>query len=373
MSAEQRLTFDPTEEQQALVDVVNRFASRTLRAAARECDEGGDVPADLVRQGWELGLVAGNVPEAEGGLGTEHSALTGVLYAEALAWGDLALAAHLLAPAQAAIPILLCGTPEQRRAYLPRLCGPQFVPAAAALVEPRLDFDPFALTTTATLEDGQYLLNGHKCFVPLAADANVLLVYAADTQTNSTQAFIVERGAPGLVVREREKNMGLRALATYEVALDARACRIPAANRLGGAAGCDFARLLNHAHVAGNALTIGLARAAYEYAREYAKTRVAFGEPIAQRQAIAFMLAEMAIDIDAARLMNWEAAWKLDRGEDATQPAALAKMQAEATALRATDGAVQILGGHGYIRDHPVEMWLRNARASAAIAGLAVV
>lgn len=371
MSSEQGLAFDPTEEQQMLVEAVNRFASRTLRSAARECNERGDVPAGLIRQGWELGLVAGNVPESEGGLGTEHSALTGALYAEELAWGDLALAAHLLAPAQAAIPILLCGTPEQKRTWLPRLCGPQFVPAAAALVEPRLDFDPFALTTTATPDDGHYVLDGHKCFVPLAADAEVLLVYAADTRTNSTQAFIVERGAPGLVVREREKNMGLRSLATYEVTLES--CRLPVANRLGGAAGCGFARLLDHARVAGNALAIGLARAAYEYAREYAKTRVAFGEPIARRQAIAFMLAEMAIEIDAARLMNWEAAWKLDRGEDATREAALAKIQAEATALRATDGAVQILGGHGYIRDHPVEMWLRNARASAAIAGLAMV
>lgn len=129
-------------------------------------------------------------------------------------------------PAQAAVPILLCGTPEQRRAYLPRLCGPQFISAVAALVEPRLDFDPFALTTAAAPDDGQHVLNGYKCFVPLAADANVLLVYAADTQTNSTQAFIVERGASGLVVREREKNMGLRALVTYEVALEIAASRL---------------------------------------------------------------------------------------------------------------------------------------------------
>ena len=200
-------------------------------------------------------------------------------------------------------------------------------------------------------------------------DADLLLVYA--NEGGNTQGFIIEKGTPGLEVVEREKNAGIKALATYELTL--KDCKVPQGNRLGGDKGCDFNRIINLSRVALSGMAVGVARAAYEYARDYAKERHAFGEPIASRQAIAFMLAEMAIDIDATRLMAWEAAWKLDRNEDATKEASLAKMYADDMAISVTNNAVQVLGGHGYIRDHPVELWFRNGRGFATFDGMAIV
>jgi alkylation response protein AidB-like acyl-CoA dehydrogenase len=165
--------------------------------------------------------------------------------------------------------------------------------------------------------------------------------------------------------------MGLKALATHEVGLED--VRVPLAARLGGDSLADLSRILNLSRVAIASLAVGVARAAYEYARDYAKERKAFGLPIARKQAIAFMLADMAIEIDATRLLAWEAAWKLDRDEDATREAVLALRYAADAALKVTDNAVQVLGGHGYVRDHPVELWLRNARGFAFFEGMAIV
>jgi alkylation response protein AidB-like acyl-CoA dehydrogenase len=172
-------------------------------------------------------------------------------------------------------------------------------------------------------------------------------------------------------VKEREPNLGLRACPLY--GLELRGCRVPAARHLGGDSSPDLGPLLDASRVAMAALAVGVARGAYEYALQYAKGRQAFGEAIAQRQAIAFMLAEMATDIEAARLLAWEAAWALDQGEPAVKEAALAKAFADDMVLQVTDRAVQILGGHGYIRDYPVEMWLRNGRGFAVMEGLAIV
>ena len=164
--------------------------------------------------------------------------------------------------------------------------------------------------------------------------------------------------------------MGIKALRTHELTLDE--LRVDRSARLGGEAGIDFARLMNRSRVALAALAVGVARAAYDYAREYAKERKAFGVAIAQKQAIAFMLAEMAIEIDATRLLLRQAAWKLDRGEDAMREAYLVKHYAADMVLKVCDNAVQVLGGHGYIRDHPVELWLRNSRGFAAFEGMAI-
>ena len=362
------ISFEMTEEQKMIVEAVSKFAVEEMREAARECDEAGQVPRELVDTAWEFELIASHVPEEYNGFG-EHSALTGVLVTEDLAHGDLSIAMHALAPGLVAFPILEAGTDEQKAEYLPLFCDEAFKPATAALIEPRYDFDPNELATTATLEGDEYVLNGQKCYVPLAADADLLLVWAAEN--GATQGFIVPKGTPGLEIGEREKNMGIKALATYELALSD--CRVPRANKLGGEAGCDFNRILNHSRVALAAMAVGVAKAAYEYARDYAKERHAFGEPIASRQAIAFMLAEMAIEVDATRLMAWEAAWKLDRGEDATKECYLAKTYADDMVLTVTDRAVQVLGGYGYIRDYPVEMWLRNGRGFVTFDGMAMV
>jgi acyl-CoA dehydrogenase len=363
------ISFDPTEEQQMIIDAVKRFAEKELRTVYRECDEEGDIPKDAIRKGWEIGLIPGGIPEKYMGFAEEHSALTGALYVEELAWGDLSIALHLLTPGLVAYPILLCGTEEQKEAFLPQFCDVGFKRATAALIEPNIQFDPNALKTTAVLEGDTYVLNGQKAYVPLAADADLILVYAAEE--GSSQGFLVEKEAAGLEVGEREKNMGINALATYRLTLTN--CRVPKTHKLGGEAGCDFDKLMAYSRVATSAMAVGVARASYEYALAYAQERHAFGEPIASRQAIAFMLAEMAIDIDAARLMVWEAAWRLDKGKDATKEAYLAKMFADDMVMWVTDGGVQVLGGYGYIREYPVELWLRNGRGFATFDGLAMV
>jgi alkylation response protein AidB-like acyl-CoA dehydrogenase len=210
--------------------------------------------------------------------------------------------------------------------------------------------------------------------VPLAAESDSILVYAATDASKGfagVDGFIVPRTAAGVVISEREKNMGLKALATYELTL--KDCRVGADARLGGDKGIDFSRLMSESRVAFAAMGVGVMNAAFEYAREYAKERKAFGVPIATKQAIAFILADMAIEIDAARLLVWEAAFKLDKGGDALKESYLAKNYVAASALKVTDNGVQVLGGHGYIREHPVEMWLRNARGFSAIEGIATV
>jgi alkylation response protein AidB-like acyl-CoA dehydrogenase len=236
-------------------------------------------------------------------------------------------------------------------------------------MEPRILHDPRCLQTLAVPDGDAYVLKGQKCFVPLADGAELMLVYANDH--GRTQAFIVEQGMPGVNIGKRESNLGVRALATYELSLDA--VRVPKANRLGGEAGCDIDLILSYSKLGLAALAVGLAKGAYEHSVVYAKERVVWGEPIAQKQAIAFMLAEMATDVDALRLMAWEAAWRLDQGLDATRECYLAKMTADDAALRVADNSVQIMGGHGYIRDNPVEMWLRNARGLTTMEGMAMV
>jgi len=251
--------------------------------------------------------------------------------------------------------------------------GSDFTIGTAAVMEPRFGFDINELTTTATTNGGEIFLNGRKCLVPLASDAQHIVAYAR--QGDDLSAFLLPRGTPGLTIREREKNMGLKAVATYELTLEN--CRIPASARLDG----SLSPLLNRSRVALASLAVGVARAAFEYATVYAKERRAFGSAIAQKQAVAFMLAEMAVEIDAARLLTWEAAWKIDAGQDiptgalsaATREACLAKNYAANMVLKVTDNALQILGGHGYIRDHFVELWLRNARGFATFEGIAMI
>jgi alkylation response protein AidB-like acyl-CoA dehydrogenase len=362
------ISFDFTEEQHLLNDTVSRFALNELRKDAREADESTVLPEHLVETGWALGLIPSNIPEIYGGFG-EHSALNGVIAAEALAYGDLAAALHILSPALVAYPILLCGTEEQKHQYLPRFAGDSFFPATAALAEPRILHDPRCLQTLAVADGDAYLLKGQKCLVPLADSADLMLVYA--NEHGKTQAFLVEKGMAGVRLGQRESNLGVRSLATYELSFDA--VRVPKANRLGGEAGCDIGLILDYSKLALAALAVGLAKGAYEHATVYAKERIVWGEPIAQKQAVAFMLAEMATDVDALRLMVWEAAWRLDQGLDARRECYLAKMTADDAALRVTDNAVQVMGGHGYIRDNPVEMWLRNARGLVTMDGLASV
>ncbi len=360
------LSFTPSEEQRMLLETLHKFAEDELRAQAHECDENASTPSSLVQTGWELGLLPASIPEAYGGFGEGHSMVTSVLALEELAWGDAGIALNFLAPGLFAIPILLEGSESQKGEYLPRFCEEKMYLATAAFVEPVIQFDPYAMRTEARRDGEVYILNGEKTYVPLAEGAEEMLVYAAEE--GRTQAFIVSRRAKGVHVERREMLMGFRPLPMYRVRFEDVV--VPWEARLGGERGSDFQRLLSYMRVATSALAVGIARASHEYAREYAKQRVQFGEPIAHRQSIAFMLAEMAIDIDGLRLMTWEAAWKLDRGEDATREAYLAKLTADDVAVQVTDRGVQILGGYGYIREYPVERWLRNGRGIATLEGV---
>jgi len=360
-------SFDMTSEQKMLVDTVRRYAEKNLRAVYREAEESKQVPDKVVQMGWELGLLPGFIDAQYGGYG-EYSALTSALYLEEMAWGDLGISLHLLTHNLFAIPIAKFGNDKQKEQYLALFCNDSFPRATAALVEPVVQFDPAELRTTAVKEGDGFVINGKKTYVPLAKQAEFFLVYAQEGGV--TQAYIVPGDTPGIKIGKRVKLMGVQALEMYEVEFENVA--VPKANRLGGLKGIRIQKLLTLSRITLAALAVGMARAAYEYAVAYAKDRVAFGEPIAHRQSIAFMLANMRIEIEGTRLMVWEAAYKFDAGEDAAKAALLAKIYADKMVLDVTDGAVQVLGGHGYIREHPVELWLRNGRGFVTMDGAVV-
>jgi len=363
------LSFNPSEEQQMLIDAIAKYAVNDVRKIAHEADEHSELPRDVVRKGWEIGILPAGIPETYGGFG-EYSAVTNVLAAEELAYGDLSVAMAVMAPALVALPVLISGTEEHKQNVLPALAEETPPGFTAALIEPGISFNPASLKTTAKRENGHYLLNGAKCYVPLAADARLMVIYARDSETGQIDGFLVEGGVEGMTISEREKLMGIRALPTYRVNLSN--VKVSAACKLGGEQPTQYQKILSHSRVALTAMATGVARSAFEYARNYAKERVAFGVPIAQKQAIAFMLAEMAIEVDAMRLMAWEAAWKLDTdpNADVTKDSVLAKEYADKSVLEVTDRAVQVLGGHGYIREHPVERWLRNGRGFVNFEGM---
>ena len=360
--------FEPTDEQKMLIGAIQKYAQKDLRGAAHDADEQGRFPHDVLQRGWELGVLQASIPEAYGGYG-DRSAVTGALAAEELAWGDVTGALAVMAPGSFALPILLGGTEDQKRRWLPRLVEGDWRPFAAAVTEPSFDFYSGDLRTSARRENGDYVLRGEKCMVPFAETAEAFLVFARFE--DRTQAFILPRDVDGLVIGETDPYLGFGALPMRRVRLEE--ARLPAENRLGGEAGFDPQPVLASANTAAAALGVGIARAAYEYALAYAKDRQAFGVPIAQKQSIAFMLAEMATEIEAARLLAWEAAWQIDAGKDAFKTSALALTCASDMAMTVTDRAVQILGGHGYIREHPVERWMRSGRGVPLLPGLAAV
>lgn len=359
------IDFEPTEEQQLIVETVRQFAANEIRPKARECEEAAKLSPEILGGAHELGFTANALPEAFGG-GGERSAVTGVLIAEELAWGDLALALAIQSPTLLALPLADAGSAEQQKALLPKFTAQSFVPGSLALVEPSFRHDPFRPQTTARKDGDAYVLDGQKCFVPWIDGGDTVLVTA--TEGGRALAFLVPRDAQGLTAT-REQNLGIRALPTVELSLSG--VRVPASARLGDES--TVRSLVNRGRVGLAAMAVGLARAAFEISRDYAKQRQTFGAPIATRQAIAFKLADMAIEIDGARMLVWEAAWMLDQGREVTREAALARHQALRVALEVSDGAVQVFGGHGYIRDYLPELHLRNARGFATFEALTLV
>lgn len=359
-------SFEPTDEQKLLIETARQIAIDDLRKAAHEAEEGKEFPLPLINKGWELGVLQASVPETYGGFG-ERSALTCVLAAEELAYGDLAGAMTIGIPGLFALPILLAGSEDQKKQYLPPILAGEWMPYTAALIEPVFNFDPNDLKSVAKKEGEGYVLTGEKTYVPFADKAEAMIVFARLNE--DTKGFIIPKGAPGLVIREeREKLLGLNALPFYKVSLDG--VKVSKENLLTG----EFQPILDGSRVAVAGMAVGVAKAAFEYSRDYAKDRDVFGVKVAQKQAIAFMLAEMITEIEAMRLLVWEAAWAIDGGkEDASEKAYLALTGAADMVMMVTDRAVQILGGHGYIRDHPVELWMRNGRGFASFTGLAMV
>jgi len=366
--------FRLDDDQKQIQDMMRKFAQEELRRKAAHCDEEGKLDEDVLMKIWELGVAANAIPQCYGGYELGRSALTGSIMAEELAWGDLSLALAAMSPLLMMAPVLEFGTDLQKQEYLTKFCGEKFYPATAALMEPRVTFDPVDLHTTVELAGDKLVINGAKCMVPLADRAEHIVVYATTSKGSgpgSVEAIIVDKGAPGMTIGAREKNMGLRPLPLFGVTF--KDCEVPKTRKLGEGRGINYMRILNTGRAILGAMAVGLSRASHEYALNYSKERFAFGEPIGSRQAIAFMLAESAMEIDAMRLLAWRAAWRLDRLEDATRDAALTKMYCAEQTMKIADYGVQILGGHGYIREHPMEMWFRNGRAFSSIDGLVMV
>jgi len=368
------ISFGPTEEQELVRSAMREFAEKELRPLARECDESGTIPDSVLDASWQLGLVASQIPEAFGGAAEERSPVTSAIALEELAFGDAALALAALAPTGFAFPIVDQGTEEQKREYLPLFGGDRFHAASLAWIEPSPTFDALDLRTLAEPKGPDFVLTGRKRFVLLGDRASHFLVVArggAGEGFGALEAFIVPRDARGLTVSGPELNMGMRGLHTHTLELER--VEVPAAARLGGEAGLDARRLLGASRTALSAAMTGLTRAVMEYAIPYAKDRVAFGEPIARKQVIAFGLAEMRIETDCMRWLAWQAAAKLERGLDPTRESQIARDYAARAAMKIADDGVQVLGGHGYIREHPVELWYRNARTLGVLEGVVAV
>lgn len=364
------ISFGPGEEQEVAREAMREFASTAIRPLARASDEAGEVPAEFLEQAWQLGLTSTQIPEAFGGGGEARSPITNALVLEELAFGDAALALAALAPSLFAMPVVEFGTEAQKRELLPAFAGDRYHAATLALVEPGPCFDPHALRTVAERKGEGWVLSGAKCLVPMADRARHFLVLARAGEgagLDAVEAFVVPRDAAGLVISEPEKKLGLKALPSASLVLERVELAAPA--RLGGDAGCDARRIVNLARTALGAVLVGLSRAVLEYAIPYAKEREAFDEAIARKQAIAFALADMRIEVDAMRWLVWKAASRLEQGLDATREAHLARSYCVRHAMEIADDGVQVLGGHGFIREHPVELWYRNARTLGVLEG----
>jgi alkylation response protein AidB-like acyl-CoA dehydrogenase len=366
------ITFDLNKEQQLIVKTAKEFASGEIKEIARDCDENDEIPKKLLDKAWEMGLANAAVPEKYDGIGMARSALTSALICEELGYGCASLAAAIMAPSTFIHPIIDFGTDDQKKKYLPVYGGEHFVPAAAAVHEPEFSFDVTDMKTTAEQKNGEWVLNGTKRLVTFGDSAHHFLVLARtgdQAGLANLGAFIVPRDADGLTIdAELEKTMGLKPLPTARITL--QDVVVPEADRLGGEKGIDGRRLINTLRVANSALCVGLSRAVLDSCVPYAKDRIAFGEPIAKKQAIAFKLSEMHTEIEAMRWMVWKAASQLDQNGDATKATTLAQHYANKNTMLIADDGVQIYGGHGYIREFPLEMWMRNARTLTVIEGV---
>jgi alkylation response protein AidB-like acyl-CoA dehydrogenase len=374
--------FSLTDEQREIQALAREFARREVRPVAAEYDEREEMPWPVLEKAARVGLLSYGLPEEYGGGGVADGmvGITNFLVTEELAWGCAAVATEIGSSSYAAGPILAFGNEEQKQRYLPRFCDPEAVRLGAlCLTEPQAGSDIAAIATAARREGGEWVIDGRKQFITNGGIADLHVVFARVPEEGGTAAFIVERGAPGLEMGRKERKLGMRASHTAEVVLDG--CRVPLENRLetrltartpaaasvrggGQLSGAATAlTLLQYSRMTFAAAALGVARAAFEYARDYALERTTFGEPIARHQMIAAKLAQMAMEIEAARALLWRAGWLALSGRPLElAEGSMAKCMTADVAVRCCEEAVQILGGHGYVRDHPVEKWYRDAK-----------
>jgi acyl-CoA dehydrogenase len=356
------VSFALTDEQNALRELAHEFAEKEIRPKAAEYDEHATHPADVIATAHEVGLMNPHVPEELGGAGL--GSLDGAILGEELCWGCSGIGTAIVANILGALPTLMAGTEEQQRTWLPPLLEEPIL-CSFALTEPNAGSDVSGIQTTANRHGDDYVINGSKMFITNAGHASWVVVFAStdkDAGHRGLSAFIVPTDVDGVVVEKHLDKMGQRATDTSALAF--QDVKVPASNRLGEEGqGFKIAmQTLDRTRPGTAAGAVGVARAAFEHAVEYSKERVQFGQPVAMNQGVNFLVADMAAEIEASRLLVWQAAWLLDQGERATLQSSYAKRFAADTAMKVTTDAVQIFGGYGYIKEYPVEKLMRDAK-----------
>jgi alkylation response protein AidB-like acyl-CoA dehydrogenase len=360
----------PDDDQKMILETVEEFAEEILRPAARDADDAASYPPDLIAKAAELGITAINIPEDFDGIAAHRSTVTNALVAEALAYGDMGLALPILAPGGVASALTHWGSADQQATYLKEFAGDNVPQACVAIAEPHALFDPTALKTTAVRTPSGYRLNGVKSLVPTAADAELFIVGAQ--LSGKPALFIVESSTQGVSVKA-DPSMGIRAAALGRVELDN--VSVPLSARLGedNATDADYSEAIALARLGWAALAVGASHAVLDHVVPYIKERQAFGEPIAHRQAVAFMTANIAIELDGLRLITWRGASRAEQGLPFAREAALAKRLGTDKGMQIGLDGVQLLGGHGYTKEHPVERWYRDLRAIGVAEGIVVI
>ncbi len=376
MSEAGKLLFDLTltDEQALMRETVRKFVDAEVRPFARKYDEAGATPRELWQKTLELGVNAVQIPEEQGGFGSTRSPISNTLLAEDLARGDMSLALSALSTLSFVNCLLDFGNASQKAQLLSACAADGFHPAAVALAEPGTRFDPLKLATTATRatsatgNQGGYVLQGAKTLVAFGPEAEHVLVIARPPHgaPGEAGAFVVPRGQAG-VSWSREAFMGLRPAPLHRMQLDG--VQVPESARLGGDVPFQLSRLVDLSRIGAAALTVGTCQAVLDYVKSYCNERIAFGEPITNRQSVAFMIADIAIELDALRLLTYRAAARAERGLPFHREAYLARIQAVEKGMKIGTDGVQLLGGHGFIREHMVELWYRNLRAVPLLEG----
>ncbi len=356
------MEFGLTDEQLALQETARRFAQTEIAPVAGQYDQSGEFPRDIIKAAWELGLVSTAIPEQYGGVGL--SILDCCIAVEELAWGCSGMTTSIMCNDLGLMPILVGGSEEQQKRWL-EACTADFKLVSFCLSEPEAGSDVAGLQLLVEKDGDDYILNGTKCWITNGGEADIYTVFATldrSARHKGICAFVVPRDAAGLSPGKKEDKMGQRASDTRVVHFDN--VRVPAADRL-GAEGEGFKiamQTLDRTRPTIGALACGIARRALDESVGYAKERKAFGMPIGMFQGVQFILADMAKDLEAARLLTHQSAWMVDQGLRASKHSAFAKCTATDTAMRITTDAVQIFGGNGYTKEYPVEKLMRDAK-----------